>query len=57
MFEIAKIYVRSIVGIVCMSGVVGFGMSIGQVNGEMLTGYFAACIAMVLLDAKEPNAK
>jgi chemotaxis receptor (MCP) glutamine deamidase CheD len=53
MFEVAKIYVRSIVGITAASLVVSYGMHVGQIGDNVLLAYLASCVAMVMLDKSE----
>ena len=50
MFEFAKIYIRSIVGITAMSAVVAY---LGLTDPTVVGGYMAAVIACVLLDKPE----
>lgn len=47
MFEIAKVYVRSIIGITAMSTVVAY---LGLTDPTIVGGYMAAVVACVLLD-------
>ena len=52
MFEVAKVYIRSIVGIAATSVVLGYGMYVGVITGDQIPAYLTACVAMVLLDEK-----
>lgn len=49
-FEFAQIYIRSIVGITAMSGVVAY---LGLSDPIVVGGYMAAVVACVLLDKSE----
>lgn len=53
--EIAKIYIRSIIGIVSSSIVVGYGLSIGALSDQVATIYLSSIIAMVVLDKALEN--
>lgn len=50
MVELATVYLRSIIGITCLSSVMAYGMYLSQVSENVLLAYLAACIAMVVLD-------
>ena len=47
MFEFAKIYIRSITGIITVSGVVAY---LGLTEPNIIIAYFGSVVAMVMLD-------
>lgn len=47
MMEFAKVYIRSITGIIATSAVVAY---LGLVEPNILLAYFAAVVGMVLID-------
>jgi len=49
--SVAKVYLRSIVGIISTSvAVVLYGMYVAPVGDQVLVGWLAGCVAMVLFD-------
>lgn len=50
-FSIAKVYLRSIIGIISTStAVVVYGMQVSPIGDQVLVGWLAGCVAMVLFD-------
>ena len=49
-YEIAKIYVRSIVAITCMTSAIAFGAYLGGVTENIYATYIAGVVACVLFD-------
>lgn len=55
--SIAKIYVRSIVAIVCLTAAIAFGAYLGQVSENIWITFIGGVVACVLFDKPTlPNA-
>ena len=56
--SVAKVYLRSIVGIVSTSaGIVAYGVYVAPVGDQVLLGWLAVCGAMVLFDKPKIEAE
>lgn len=53
--EVAKIYVRSIVAIVCLTAAITFGAYLGQVSENIWITFIGGVVACVLFDKPSPN--
>ena len=56
--SVAKVYLRSIVGIVATSaGIVAYGVYVAPVGDNVLLGWLTVCGAMVLFDKPKIEAE